>query len=66
MSYGVDIIRNYYRAAAFVGRLLRGAAPSDVPTERTSPVLAINLKTAAEQRFEFPVNILAIADVVIE
>jgi putative tryptophan/tyrosine transport system substrate-binding protein len=48
ISYGVDLRWCFHRAAYFVDKILRGAAPGDLPVEfPTKMVLAVNLKTAS-------------------
>jgi putative ABC transport system substrate-binding protein len=67
VSYGVDLRWCYRRAAYFVTKILRGAAPSDLPIEfPTSFVLAVNLKTAKALGVTIPPALLARADEVIE
>ena len=47
LSYGVDLIDNFRRAATYVDRILKGEKPSELPVQ--APVkfeLVINLKTA--------------------
>jgi putative ABC transport system substrate-binding protein len=47
ISYGVDLIQCFYRIAYFVDKILRGAAPGDLPVEfPTKMLLTVNLKTA--------------------
>jgi putative ABC transport system substrate-binding protein len=67
MSYGVDPIPPWRRAASFVVKILRGAKPMDLPVEQaTTFELALNLKTAKALGIELPTSILLRADEVIE
>ena len=67
MSYGADFNENYRRAATYVDRIFRGAAPGALPVERPSRYyLTINLKTAKALGLTFPPSLLVRADEVIE
>ena len=67
MAYGADLDENLRRAAAYVDRIFKGAAPSALPVERPSRYyLTLNLKTARTLGLTFPPSLLLRADQVIE
>ncbi len=67
MSYGVDLVEQYRRAASYVDRILRGEKPADLPVQKpTKYYLIANLKTAKALGITMPSSLLARADEVIE
>src|SRR5271169_710564 len=67
MSYGGEVAEAYRVAGTYVGRILKGAKPADLPVQEATKVnLYLNLKTAKVLGITFPLTLLGRVDQVIE
>jgi|SRR5215510_7615345 len=67
VSLGPDLVAMTSQGAAYIGRIMRGAKPADLPVQQpTRYEFHINLKTAKSLGLTLPPSLLARADEVIE
>jgi putative tryptophan/tyrosine transport system substrate-binding protein len=67
MSYGGSSVEAYHTAGVYVGRILKGAKPADLPVQLPSKFeLVINMNTVKALGLSLPSGVIAITDRVIE
>jgi putative ABC transport system substrate-binding protein len=67
MSYGASSTDAFRRVGNYIGRILNGTKPSELPAELPSRYqLVFNLATARVLKIDIPAKLLALADEVIE
>jgi ABC-type uncharacterized transport system substrate-binding protein len=67
LAYGPSVADAQRRCGTYVGRILQGSKPGDMPIERPQTFqLAVNLKTAKALSLTIPPSVLGRADKIVE
>ena len=67
ISYGANLSESWHQAGVYVGKILKGTKPGDLPVMQSAKFeLMINLKTAKALGLRVPQPLLVAADQVIE
>jgi putative ABC transport system substrate-binding protein len=67
MSYGPDLVDSYRQVGLYVGKILKGIRPADLPVQQVVKIeMVVNLKTAKTLGVTFPLPLIGRADEVIE